>query len=355
LNTTAQTGNLIGRDRGRLAERIVELQYGRQPAIWSPFGPAGKQKSVRDTADHLAYLAEAMAAGDSALFYSYVAWARALFDGLKLPADTLAGTLDCMAEVIRESLTTEAADLAVTFIDNGRAALVGTGVSATFFLDGNPLKDVAQGYLSALLKGDRHAAARLVLDRVEKGISVRDIYLNVIEPSQREVGRLWQANQVSVAQEHYCTAATQLIMSQLYPWIAASERVGRRMVATAVGGELHEVGIRMVADFFEMAGWDTYYLGANTPPEAVVSIVAERKPDLLAVSATMIFHLSRAADLIKRVRDAEAGKKACILLGGYPFNISLDLPRQLGADGGAPDAALAVAVGQKMVGAGVPR
>ena len=43
------------------------------------------------------------------------------------------------------------------------------------------------------------------------------------------------------------------------------------MVATCIGGELHEIGIRMVADFFEMEGWDTYYLGANTPADAVVA------------------------------------------------------------------------------------
>jgi methanogenic corrinoid protein MtbC1 len=27
--------------------------------------------------------------------------------------------------------------------------------------------------------------------------------------------------------------------------------------------------MRMVADFMEMEGWDTYYLGANTPTESV--------------------------------------------------------------------------------------
>ncbi|MDZ7776615.1 MAG: hypothetical protein U5L09_13885 [Bacteroidales bacterium] len=54
-------------------------------------------------------------------------------------------------------------------------------------------------------------------------------------------------------------------MSQLYPYIFNSQRVGKSMVAATVGGELHEMGIRMVADFFEMEGWDTWYLGANAP------------------------------------------------------------------------------------------
>jgi len=60
-------------------------------------------------------------------------------------------------------------------------------------------------------------------------------------------------NEVSVAQEHYCTAATQLIMSQLYPHIFAGEKTERTLIATCVAGDLHEIGIRMVSDLFHRA------------------------------------------------------------------------------------------------------
>ena len=105
------------------------------------------------------------------------------------------------------------------------------------------------------------------MDAIQHGTSVHDIYLHVFQRSQYEVGRLWQTNQISVGQEHLCTAATQLIMSQLYPLIFGTERKNRRIVAACVGGDLHEIGIRMVADFFEMDGWDTFYLGADVPTD----------------------------------------------------------------------------------------
>ena len=106
---------------------------------------------------------------------------------------------------------------------------------------------------------------------------MRDVYLHVFQRSQYEIGRLWQSNQISVAQEHLCTAATQLIMSQLYPFIFGTERRNRRVVAACVGGDLHEIGIRMVADFFEMDGWDTFYLGANVPITDIVQTVIDRR------------------------------------------------------------------------------
>ena len=69
-----------------------------------------------------------------------------------------------------------------------------------------------------------------------------------------------------MAQEHYCTAATQLIMSQLYPYIFTTGKNGRVLVGTCVSGDLHEIGVRMVSDFFEMEGWDTFYLAPTRRP-----------------------------------------------------------------------------------------
>lgn len=73
----------------RLAERIVELQYARQPEIWKPLGHPGREKSVRDAGYHLIYLAEALEADDPTLFSEYLAWVKILFASLKFPAQVL--------------------------------------------------------------------------------------------------------------------------------------------------------------------------------------------------------------------------------------------------------------------------
>jgi methanogenic corrinoid protein MtbC1 len=116
-----------------------------------------------------------------------------------------------------------------------------------------------------------------------------------------------------------------------------------------VGGELHEIGVRMVADFFEMEGWDTYYLGANTPTESVISTVEQRNPDILAISTTITMHVSEVAALIERVRANGAGSDVNILVGGYPFNTSANLWRQVGADSYAADAQEALQVAEELL------
>lgn len=335
---------------GELADLIVAKQYALQPDNWKPYGHPGREKSVRDAGYHLSYLAEALEADDPALFSEYLAWVKVLFIGLKFPTYVLPTTLECTRQVLAERLSAETRARALEILDHGTRSLENAPVNLPSFIVGNSLVDnLARQYLELLLNGDRRTASQLILDGVRDGISVRNIYAQVFQPSQRELGRLWQTNQISVAQEHFCTAATQMIMSQLYPYIFSGEHKDRRLVAACVGGELHEIGARMVADFFEMEGWDTYFLGANTPPETVIQIVAERQADVLALSATMTYHVSKVTEIITSLRASGASPKTRILVGGYPFNLSPELWMRIGADGYAPDAESAILEAERVL------
>jgi MerR family transcriptional regulator, light-induced transcriptional regulator len=340
----------LRQEQHSLAERIVATQYQLQPEVWQRFGAAGREKSLRDMEYHLSYLAEALAAAQPALFADYIAWVKVLFAGLKLPDQVLLTTLTCTRDLLRKAWPFKVAAVATQYIEQALARLPSLPtVLPTFLVPTLPLAALAQDYLQALLRGERQVASGLIMEAARQGTPVRDLYLHVFQPSQHEIGRLWQMNQLSVAQEHYCTAATQLIMSQLYPLIFASERVGHTLVAACVGGELHEIGVRMVADFFELAGWDTFYLGANMPTVSIVSTLAERRADVLAISATLTTHVGEVAELIAAVRATEHGAKVRVLVGGYPFNVAPDLWQSVGADGYAPDAQQAVQVAMDLM------
>ena len=213
------------------------------------------------------------------------------------------------------------------------------------------LSKLAREYLDLLLRGERNAAVKLILDVVEGGVSVREIYLQVFQPAQHEIGRLWETDSISVAQEHYCTAATQLVMSQLYSYVFSSEKIGRILVAACVGGELHEIGIRMVADFFEMEGWDTHYLGANTPVQGIVQMIETAKADILALSSTITFNITALRELIAEVKASDYGESIPVMVGGRPFNLIPELWQKVGADGYAPDALAALGAAERLLAA----
>jgi len=207
----------------------------------------------------------------------------------------------------------------------------------------------ADAYLEALLRLDRDLAHRLILDAVAGGVSVEDIYVHVLQRSLYELGRLWELNRVTVAQEHYCTAATQLIMCQLYPMICSTQKQGRAMIATCVGGELHEIGVRMLADLLELNGWDTHYLGANTPTPSLLRLIEDYPVDLLAISATLTAHIDMVAAMIGALRTSEAGRRVKVLVGGQAFNADRTLWRAIGADGYAADGREGVMLANRLV------
>jgi len=346
-----QASEAVLGQRSELAATLVEREFARHPELVERYGRIGREKSLQDAGYHLSFLAQAVALDNQSLFTDYVAWAKVMLAQRRVLAADLAFHLGCMAEVLEEKLPAEPGALAAGFVRAAVAEMPAMPDEIPTFLDeGEPLTPLAHQYLGALRRGERHVASRLVLDAVAAGTSIPDIYLHVFEPAQHEVGRLWQINQISVAEEHYCTAATQLIMSQLYPQIFAGAKRGITMVATCVSGNIHELGVRMVADLFEMDGWNTFYLGANTPHASVIATVVERHADVLAVSATIPFHIDAIRDLIRAVRQNPACAAVQVLVGGSPFNRHPELWREIGADGFALDAQQAVTMANRLIG-----
>jgi methanogenic corrinoid protein MtbC1 len=345
-----RSGEEIDIIRAELAEIITDKHFALEPELEARYGAAGRMKCRQDAIYHLSYLSEALQAGEPALFADYVLWAKSMLAGRGIPEKDLEDNLRAIRDSLAEVLPRDFRQVACEFVEFGIAQLSHAAENETPpTSDGNQLKNLADEYLEMLLQGRRDRASRLILDAVESGTSVKDLYLHVFQSAQHEIGRLWQKNQISVAQEHYCTAATQMIMSQLYPYIFSAERNGRTLVATCVSGDLHEIGVRMVSDFFEMEGWDTFYLGANTPVRDLVQSLKERRADLILLSATMTFHLRFVREAIAAIRaDAEI-KSIKIMVGGYPFNIAPGLWKEIGADGFAADAEGAVATAEKLM------
>lgn len=336
--------------RDSLANAITTKHYTLHPDFEQRYGDKGRKKCLEDANYHLTYLSEAIAAAHPSLFANYVAWAKVLLTGLGIPSADLAKNLQIVREVLTAELPQPTTVLINKYLEEGLNQLpVLPSELPSFICASEPYADLAQKYLETLLRGERQIASRFILEVVNSGISVKDIYLHVFQRSQYEIGRLWQMNKISVAQEHYCTAATQLIMSQLYPYIFATEKQDWALVAACVGGDLHELGVRMVADFFEMDGWDTFYLGANTPTASILQELEERQANMLAISATMTFHVSTVANLIATVRSHDQFQKVKIMVGGYPFNVAPDLWKQLGADASARNASEAIEVAAKIL------
>jgi MerR family transcriptional regulator, light-induced transcriptional regulator len=186
-----------------------------------------------------------------------------------------------------------------------------------------------RAYLQEVLRGNRKAALELIMEAYRSGYPIPDIYMDVFQEALYEIGRLWEANQISVADEHMGTAITQYVMSNLYQHLDMNDALLGKAVVTGVEGELHQVGANMVSDILEANGWDVIFLGTDIPPEGVIQSLKQHGADLFCISSTMVFSIPKVIQLVEMVR-REFGKSApAIMLGGGAFRAFSQLPDEL--------------------------
>ncbi len=176
---------------------------------------------------------------------------------------------------------------------------------------------VYREYFDALLVGDRFACHRIVQALLEQDIAIHAVYVELFQRSMYEVGDLWERNKISVATEHLATAITESLMTLAYPKIFSAEHIGRSAIVAAVSNEYHQIGAKMVADIFELNGWNGYFLGANTPTPDLVRVIIERRPDVLALSLSISSNLPSLIEIIDEVRSFD--EELPILVGGQAF------------------------------------
>lgn len=325
--------------RRAFAERAVLRYWLRQPGVAARYGDKGRQRCVEDMLYTLVYLEAAVSTGSMELFRDYITWLRSIFICFDIDVDDLAGTLETLQEIFIERGDV----LQAEYLDDSLRLLHGMeDVPASRLTEDNPFGTMAEDYLSRLLAQDQAGATDLIFNAADAGVPISNLYMNVLQPSLQEVGRLWQMNRVTIPQEHYFTAATKTIMSQLYPYLLRGSTGSQSLIATCIDGELHEIGIRMVCDVFTMNGWDAVYLGASIPVKEIVSLVELEQPDVLALSVTIAPNLPKASALIGAIRSNPRCDETKIMVGGYPFNCCPDLWRRIGADAFARDATSAL-------------
>jgi methanogenic corrinoid protein MtbC1 len=191
-------------------------------------------------------------------------------------------------------------------------------------------------FVDALGRRDRKEAARQVLGLLEAGAPVQELVQSLLARSQAEVGRRWEANQWSVADEHAATAITDAVLGVLAWRIEAAEDQGH-VVVTCAEGEWHSLPARMAAEVLRAHGWQPTFLGASTPADHLRRFLAEVGAVGVVVSCSVPIFLSGAQ------RSVQAGQSAGVpvLVGGRAFGPDDLRARRLGADGWAPDAAAA--------------
>ena len=163
-------------------------------------------------------------------------------------------------------------------------------------------KAIQKQFLDGLLVGNRLVCSEIINNLVSEKIGINDIYESVIRAALYDVGELWERGEISVASEHMASAIVESILNELYSKIISKSRMNNTVVASSVEREAHQIRIKMVADIFEIHGWNVHFLGANTPLNDLIKFIEIVNPKIVALSMSIFFHINLLEEVIERIR-----------------------------------------------------
>jgi methanogenic corrinoid protein MtbC1 len=202
------------------------------------------------------------------------------------------------------------------------------------------------GLVEALVEGNESGARTIARECLSAVPSRTDVFADLIQPAQYEIGELWYTGRIGVAVEHRATAIVEQIVEDFGPTPSVRPvRPGTSCVLAALGDEQHVVGLRVLELALEDDGWSVEQLGGRTPVEQLVAFVARRRIALVGLSAGYLPSIRTVRNSIESLKV----QRIPVLVGGAAFNRVPGLWRRVGADGHGVDARVGLVLARKLV------
>lgn len=344
------SAELLERGAAGIAGFAATELLEREPALRERFAPDPFGRWKSHFTQRVLELSAALAAAEPRLFVSRVLWASKAFSARNAAPEDIRVSLEALKGVIEERLPPPARQGPLDYIEQALGELQHPAAPEASELDpGKPAHRLALQYLEKILSGDTAGAVQMLMEARTDGMNPQALYIDVLLPAQREIGRLWHAGDVTVAEEHLVSHTTGRAMTMLSHAARPAQGNGKTVVVGAVANNAHDLGLRAVADLYEMAGWRAIFLGADVPSADLPAVLGYFGADLLLIGATMAIQIPRVEEAVVGIR-ARCERPVKIIVGGSAFDEAPELWRRIGADGYAPSVDQAVALGARLVG-----
>jgi 5-methyltetrahydrofolate--homocysteine methyltransferase len=129
-----------------------------------------------------------------------------------------------------------------------------------------------------------------------------------------EVGRLFNANQMIVADVLQSAEVMKAAVSYLEPYMEKHETAARgTLLLATVKGDVHDIGKTLVDIILTNNGYRVINLGIKVPPEELIRAHAEHHPDAIGLSGLLV---KSAQMMVSTAQDLKAAGIDCPLLVG---------------------------------------
>ena len=148
-----------------------------------------------------------------------------------------------------------------------------------------------------------------------EGAAPLDIVNGPLMAGMAEVGRLFNANELIVAEVLQSAEAMKAAVSHLEQFMEKADTAKRgKVVLATVKGDVHDIGKNLVEIILKNNGYDVVNLGIRVPPEALIEAFQTHKPDAIGLSGLLVKSAQQMVVTASDLKDA--GIEIPLLVGG---------------------------------------
>src|SRR2546425_5034361 len=179
-------------------------------------------------------------------------------------------------------------------------------VASTLTLDERLARYIVEGSRDGLLED---------LDAKLRETAPLEIINGPLMRGMDEVGRLFNDNQLIVAEVLQSAEAMKAAVSHLEPHMEKAESATRGVIVLAtVKGDVHDIGKNLVEIIFGNNGYRVINLGIKVPPEDLIAAYHTHKPDAFGLSGLLV---KSAQQMVVTAQDLKvAGIEIPLFVGG---------------------------------------
>lgn len=199
-----------------------------------------------------------------------------------------------------------------------------------------------------VLDPDERRAGAYVLELRRTGLSVDQLFENLLEPAARRLGALWDEDELDFVDVTLGVARLQALLSIFNGTHAlAAVEVDRSVLMLTVPGEQHSFGAAMVEQLLEAGGWRVKS-EREMSLGALAQLVRDEWFAVVGIALSSRRNLDAVSNAIATIRAESCNKSIGVMVGGSAFATDAGLSSELGADATASSGPLAVVLAQKL-------
>lgn len=189
----------------------------------------------------------------------------------------------------------------------------------------------------ALKEHNKEEAVKISLEALEKErIDVIGLYERILSPILKNVVEEYKDESMLIWQEHVRSEIVTSIIENTYLNVLKERdkkglAKGKKVMVLCPKFEEHIIGSRMARDIFTIAGYETIFIGANTPWETVLKAIEIKKPEFISISVTNFYNIIETKRTIKEIKNV-FGYGIKFILAGNAFKRSKETYKEIGGD-----------------------